>query len=834
MGRYEDDLVVNSLVRELLLAPSTHNQPRTNTLRQRSIQIRSGNENSLRNLEESLPIYNSYFHSADSTNPSAGPTRNSVSSSEPTNDGLRTSIVINGGGNSETNEGWFPPVSSTSRTSGINVRDAAGTMGIPTNITVPHTRSGPAGRSEAFKNSFHLFQKKIKKQKFKFYDVKLGGLATKLFYTPLDLNDLMHETKSKVEMALAPLVAGLVAFSATQLSYTRRPMDIFGNGADSFLFDRYILFLISAAAQYALIKSPVPDAASPVHGYSPSMAYARGVYFILLSGTVMVMLYAHANLPSPILFYGYELPTDRSISILIEMMRWIILLLPISFCLGLYPQLKTFFNFLLEQIEVNAFGGSGSSGVASAAYSLLRSLLAFLVLLPILYYACENSNHDALSFYLSLNVAFTYQLSRQTNSNPEFDWIALKTTFGFRTDETVLNSVNTANIQTLQARLQTSVVIAILQFGFFFLITAFNVFTVSNQTKPLAGLFGHGEIGYFSFVMVAITAFNGLFCHYFIPRMRQLYPWGLFKAPCLRNSEWSRFEATEKSGKILWFEKLSVFVTGIERHIIFPLAILNEAWIGWMDESNYFIESSWKTVIIGIATTRLLRQSFRSCHDQWLILLCSHLLKYDLQASDYNEPVILTWFIGNIVYTKILGCYQRLGFVYVQLNPGTTWGSAFHAVAQPLSIPHSGWLFVQSLFSTLISAPLKPIGGSTIFMTSYVRTLRFWEKNYNTKLDSNVRLETQLEFHRKKDENGSKNALFYENLAFSLKKNLAGDVQLGRYGNVKEGDVFILASSSTSDSQQNGLIQIVEISNGVVSFQFRGLEFKVNFVRMVH
>ena len=28
------------------------------------------------------------------------------------------------------------------------------------------------------------------------------------------------------------------------------------------------------------------------------------------------------------------------------------------------------------------------------------------------------------------------------------------------------------------------------------------------------------------------------------------------------------------------------------------------------------------------------------------------------------------------------------------------------------------------------------------------------------------------------------------------------------------------------DSQQNGLIQIVEVSNGVVSFQFRGLEFK--------
>ena len=42
-------------------------------------------------------------------------------------------------------------------------------------------------------------------------------------------------------------------------------------------------------------------------------------------------------------------------------------------------------------------------------------------------------------------------------------------------------------------------------------------------------------------------------------------------------------------------------------------------------------------------------------------------------------------------------------------------------------------------------------------MTSYVRTFRFWEKFYNTKLDdSNDRLQSQLEYHRKKDENGNK------------------------------------------------------------------------------
>lgn len=177
------------------------------------------------------------------------------------------------------------------------------------------------------------------------------------------------------------------------------------------------------------------------------------------------------------------------------------------------------------------------------------------------------------------------------------------------------------------------------------------------------------------------------------------------------------------------------------------------------------------------------------------------------------------------------GLYRRLSFLYVHILPcGSTWGSAFHAVSQPLSMPHSGWLFAQTLFTSITSAPIKPFAGASVFMASYVRPFRFWEKNYNTKFESQetIRLQSQLETHRKKEENGNRNALFYENLASSLKLNLAGDIQMGRYGNVSEGDIFILASSSTSASQLNALIHIVEVSNGVVSFQLRGLEFKGN------
>jgi len=39
-------------------------------------------------------------------------------------------------------------------------------------------------------------------------------------------------------------------------------------------------------------------------------------------------------------------------------------------------------------------------------------------------------------------------------------------------------------------------------------------------------------------------------------------------------------------------------------------------------------------------------------------------------------------------------------------------------------------LFVQAVVSTVLSAPLNPLLGSAIFITSYLRPLRFWEKDY--------------------------------------------------------------------------------------------------------
>lgn len=61
----------------------------------------------------------------------------------------------------------------------------------------------------------------------------------------------------------------------------------------------------------------------------------------------------------------------------------------------------------------------------------------------------------------------------------------------------------------------------------------------------------------------------------------------------------------------------------------------------------------------------------------------------------------------------------------------------------------SGMLIVQSVISTIISSPLNPFLGSAIFLTSYPRPVKFWEKDYKTRrLDhSNTRLDAQLDGH---------------------------------------------------------------------------------------
>ena len=69
----------------------------------------------------------------------------------------------------------------------------------------------------------------------------------------------------------------------------------------------------------------------------------------------------------------------------------------------------------------------------------------------------------------------------------------------------------------------------------------------------------------------------------------------------------------------------------------------------------------------------------------------------------------------------------------------------------------------------LIIILIKMFSGSAIFITSYVRPVKFWERDYNTKRvdHSNTRLSTHLDRNPGADDNNL-NSIFYEHLTRSL------------------------------------------------------------------
>ena len=58
---------------------------------------------------------------------------------------------------------------------------------------------------------------------------------------------------------------------------------------------------------------------------------------------------------------------------------------------------------------------------------------------------------------------------------------------------------------------------------------------------------------------------------------------------------------------------------------------------------------------------------------------------------------------------------------------------------------------------------------------------------------SNTRLSTHLDRNPGADDNNL-NSIFYEHLTRSLQNSLCGDITLGRWGMVGQGDCFVLAS----------------------------------------
>ncbi|CAG9123011.1 unnamed protein product [Plutella xylostella] len=362
--------------------------------------------------------------------------------------------------------------------------------------------------------------------------------------------------------------------------------------------------------------------------------------------------------------------------------------------------------------------------------------------------------------------------------------------------------------QTVNARLKNDLIVCtflgLLVFGL-------HSTTVFNTLTPQMNL-----------ALWIVASVLGWGLHYLVPQLRKQQPWLCLSSPVLPPRELAMFEVSEPQAIIL-VEKIFVYLSFLERNVVWPGVAVAAATADAPALAHKHGPAA-AAALLSVAACKCLRNAYSEPDNQYLVLIFTLLVfKQDLASYRLSETLLLDMALMAIVTNKLYDLLLKIQFVVTYIAPWQiTWGSAFHAFAQPFSVPHSAMLFLQAFVSALLSSPLTPALGSAIFMTSYVRPIKFWERDYNTKRvdQSNTRLAAHLERNLGADDNNL-NSIFYEHLTRSLQHFLCGDLALGRWGQVSQGDCFVLASDYL-----NCLVHIVALGNGVVTFQLRGLEFR--------
>ncbi|KAL3119026.1 hypothetical protein niasHT_003809 [Heterodera trifolii] len=597
-----------------------------------------------------------------------------------------------------------------------------------------------------------------------------------------------------------------------------------------------------AGAQFSLLKSVQPDSASPVHGFNWLVAYSRPIYFLILSSLILFLDWTNFSVrtsldwhPSWLRLYS-DLPLRLSLH---DFCVGFLLFLPLVFTFGLLPQVNTLCMHLLEQFDTHCFGATASLSLLSSIFSVCRSVLSVTVLLGVLTIVQLFSPDDnfvssvGFSVFVSLTNAFAYLLSRESSAHQfvKLLWDAIWLNVTATNTSAPAAARNKHNAQkekqhqlqqhssqlTLNGQSQSKQLLSCCIFTnegdnsverrrpekegteeekttngkgeekaeeqrtkehcptqqTLILRAQHNLFSATLRFLLFFGmhrtlLFQTGQ-PLFQVLLSASSFLLSLLNHHFYPQMRAKNPWKIIARPIFRSHEFDQFEPT-KEAKLTHFEKIHVWMISSEKNVLLPLLV-----ISLMSTSGMAWSAGYFPILV--------------------LTICA----FRLARTGYAQP--------NLLRLPLL----------------ISWGSAFHAFAQPFSIPHSGLTLAQALLSSILSAPLNPFLGSSFFLMSYIRPIKFWERDYNTKrIDhSKLRLASQLDRSPMIDDSNL-NSIFYEHLTRSLQISLAGDLLLGRWAcTVQPGDCFVLSSNYL-----NCMIHLVECGNGFVTFQLRGLEFR--------
>lgn len=455
------------------------------------------------------------------------------------------------------------------------------------------------------RNAFGEPQVRAKIYKF---PIRLCGLkmgkTIKITMNRLQLLALFDKDQYVYQVLLAIFLSTLVAVLGSWVLYHQYYNDIFA----------FIFCFTIAGSQYSLLKSVQPDASSPIHGFNKTVTYSRPIYFCLLTSLMLVSHYASQSLivsdddvsdssgnnTSPVkeihqaTIYGLMIEWREFFMSITNFLHWMILCLPIAFSIGLFPQINTFVMYFCEQVDMYIFGGNAICNLIAGFLAILRSLLACLILYGPIYgglIESKSTQHILVSIFCGMLVPTAYHLSRSSSDFTHLFQL-IKSTLLMHSDDEICaetdvasskNDINEHSDATgntnegnvtppmddpLPKKLQSTVTIRLKNDLFVCTIMGLIFFALHTSTifkvlQPNLNI-----------VLHVIAILMGFVLHYIIPQIRKHQPGLCIAAPILKAHEHGLFEVNRLS-KVMWFEQGFVYLSFIERNILYPLVIIS-------------------------------------------------------------------------------------------------------------------------------------------------------------------------------------------------------------------------------------------------------------------
>ncbi|MFH4981390.1 hypothetical protein AB6A40_008099 [Gnathostoma spinigerum] len=189
----------------------------------------------------------------------------------------------------------------------------------------------------------------------------------------------------------------------------------------SLFYDIWLLAFafLMAGTHFSLLKSVQPDASSPIHGFNWLVAYSRPAFFCILGVLVLIMdgsWWDHEAAKSSIgwnwnVYRFSSVSTPAILEAFRDLLIAVMLLLPVTFTLGLLPQVNTLMLHIFEQTEMLLLGGTACFSLLSAMIQLTKSLTVLGVLCTLANIAYLSNNSGTQTALFSVFVAFSISLS---------------------------------------------------------------------------------------------------------------------------------------------------------------------------------------------------------------------------------------------------------------------------------------------------------------------------------------------------------------------------------------------------------------------------------------